>query len=135
MASCTGEDKAGNVIVDAIAFETKSVPPGGAGVEYDEIISFTTAGNAALPDKFELTEGELPVGVNLLVDRTLDPANPAAPYDPEGQLTGRARIKGFPRIARPSIPYNFNIKAISTGVLSGQARDPNAAALSAEQPF
>ncbi|MHC4939005.1 MAG: hypothetical protein ACYTHK_08555, partial [Planctomycetota bacterium] len=113
LASCTGEDKAGNVIV----------------------ISFVTSGNAALPDQFEITAGELPVGVSLLVDRTMNPDNPDAEYDPEGQLTGRARIKGFPRVARPSIPYNFNIKAISTGVLSGQARDPNAAALSAEQPF
>ena len=36
--------------------------------------------------------GELPVGVSLLVDRTMDPNDPDAEYDPEGQLTGRARI-------------------------------------------
>ncbi|MHC4409274.1 MAG: hypothetical protein ACYS0F_09745, partial [Planctomycetota bacterium] len=54
LASCTGESNTSNVTVDAIAFETTDVPPAGAGVLYDEVITFVTEGTAALPDRFEL---------------------------------------------------------------------------------
>ncbi|MHC4850344.1 MAG: hypothetical protein ACYTEG_18125, partial [Planctomycetota bacterium] len=133
LASCSGESTASNVVVDAIAFETTDVPAAGAGVLYDEVITFVTAGTAALPDRFELITGELPEGVSLMADRE-DEDGDGSP-DPDGALTGNARLLGFPRIARPTIPYNFTIKAISTGVLNGVARDPNAAALAAQQPF
>ncbi|MHC4451984.1 MAG: hypothetical protein ACYS0E_17900, partial [Planctomycetota bacterium] len=133
LASCTGESNTSNVTVDSIAFETTDVPPAGAGVLYDEVITFVAEGTAALPDRFELVSGELPEGVSLMADRE-DEDGDGSP-DPDGALTGNARLLGFPRIARPTIPYNFTIKAISTGVLNGVSRDPNAAALAAQQPF
>ena len=116
-AGCTGESSATTVDVDAIAFETTTIPPAGAGELYDVVITFTTVGEAAPPDRFELLSGELPEGVSLVADRE-DMDGDGIP-DPDGALTGNARLVGYPRVARPTLPYDFVLKAISTGVLGG----------------
>lgn len=132
LSACTGSGDPINVNIDAIAFETTDVPDAGAGEFYDVVIAFTTTGNAALPDRFELLTGELPVGLTLAADRE-DNDNDGRP-DPDGALTGNARLIGFPRIARPALPYNFTIKAISTGAL-GDTPNGDLPALAAEQPY
>jgi len=131
--ACTGSDGGESVNVDAIAFETTAVPDGGAGELYDEVISFVTEGRAAPPDKFEILVGTLPPGVTLIADR--EDINGDGKPDPDGPLTGNARLIGFPRIARPGIPYNFMIKAVSTGELAGTPQPTGAPALAAEQAF
>ena len=133
LGACTGSSGGESVNIDAIAFETLTVPDGGAGEFYDTVIEFLTAGRAAPPDKFEILVGELPPGVTLVADRE-DITGDGRP-DPDGPLTGNARLVGFPRIAREGLPYNFVIKAVSTGQLSTTPQPVGAPALAAEQPF
>jgi len=121
------------VSIDAIAFETTAVPNAGAGEYYDTVIRFQTAGNAALPDTFSVLVGELPAGMSLVADRE-DTDGDGQP-DPDGALTGNARLIGYPRVQRAGVPYNFVVKAISTGQLSTTPQPPGTPALAAEQPF
>ena len=116
VAGCTGEGAPVDTQVAEIFVETQGVPAAGAGQFYNETILFGTGGGAALPDRFELTNGVLPPGVTLINDRGLDGSgNP----DPDGSLTGYARLIGFPR---EQGDYDFTIKAISTGALGGLAQ-------------
>ena len=133
LGACTGESSPSIVNLDAIAFETTEVPDAGAGELYNQVISFVTAGNAAMPDRFDLLQGSLPPGVSLVADRE-DNDNDGQP-DAHGDLTGNARLIGFPRQERTGIPYNFVIKAISTGKLATTPQPVGAPALAAEQPF
>ena len=101
LAGCTGEGVPVNTQVAEIFFENWTGEVGedstshstGAGIFYNAVISFGTAGGAAPPDRFELNAGVLPPGVGLINDRGVDiQGNP----DPEGALTGNARLIGFP---------------------------------------
>jgi hypothetical protein len=121
------------VNADAIAFQTTAIPDAGAGEYYDTIIYFTTSGNAALPDTFNVLVGELPDGMSLIADRE-DNDGDGQP-DPDGALTGNARLIGYPRVTRDGIPYDFVVKAISTGKLSTTPQPPGAPALATEQSF
>jgi hypothetical protein len=133
LAGCTGSSSPTPVNVDAIAFQTTSVPNAGAGEYYNQIIYFQTSGKAAMPDTFNVLQGELPAGMSLIADR--EDTNGDGQPDPGGALTGNARLVGYPRVPRTGIPYNFTIKAISTGKLSATPQPPGAPALAAEQPF
>ena len=107
------------VDVDSIRFQTTQADfdgnPAGAGVLYSQEIVFTTTGNAAPPDTFELDGGVLPPGIQLLPDRV----NPQGEFDPAGELNGNARLVGYPRVQGD---YAFRIRAISTGALGGLAQ-------------
>ena len=133
LTACTGSSSPTAVNVDAIAFQTTTVPNAGAGEFYNTVIYFATAGNAAMPDTFNVLVGELPAGMSLIADRE-DTDGDGQP-DPDGALTGNARLVGYPRVQRPGLPYNFVVKAISTGQLSTTPQPPGAPALAAEQPF
>ena len=133
LTACTGSSSPPAVNIDAIAFETTAVPNAGAGEYYDTVIRFQTAGNAALPDTFSVLVGELPAGMSLVADRE-DTDGDGQP-DPDGALTGNARLIGYPRVQRAGVPYNFVVKAISTGQLSTTPQPPGTPALAAEQPF
>ncbi|MHC4952383.1 MAG: hypothetical protein ACYTGZ_00710 [Planctomycetota bacterium] len=133
LSACTGKSSPTTVSLDAIAFETTDIPDAGAGELYNQVIAFATTGNAAMPDRFDLLQGQLPPGVSLIPDRE-DLDNDGQP-DADGALTGNARLLGFPRQDRTGIPYNFVIKAISTGQLATKPQAPGAPALAAEQPF
>ncbi|MEM9304989.1 MAG: hypothetical protein AAGE01_22950, partial [Pseudomonadota bacterium] len=133
LTACTGSGGGSNQTVAGIQFQTQAVPDGGAGTLYNAVITFTTTSGAALPDRFEIRDGELPPGVSLVPDR--EDNNGDGFPDDDGALTGNARLIGFPRISRPTIPYNFMIKAISTGELATTPQDPTAPALAAEQSF
>jgi len=109
--------------VQSIKFETQVVPPADAGRLYNVVIMFTSTGNAALPDRFELTSGVLPAGVMLERDRE-DTDFDGLPNE-DGAYTGYARLLGVPR-ERGS--YSFTIKAISTGALTGSSSQPDLAA-------
>ena len=127
-AGCTGEGDPVDTTVAEIFAETQQVPAAGAGQFYNQAILYGTAGGAALPDRFELTNGVLPPGVQLINDRGLDGnGNP----DPQGILTGHARLIGFPR---EQGNFDFTIKAISTGALGGltQNNDQPNVAISAD---
>lgn len=122
--------------IAAIAFETTSIPSGGAGQLYNVLIRFTTEGNAPLPDRFEIESGVLPQGVTLIRDRV--DANFDGIPDTNGAYTGNARLLGFPR---ETGSFTFVMKAIATGALG--ATSSTAAtnspgqlpALAAEQQF
>jgi len=92
-AGCIGESPPVTV-APSIRFETRSVPPGEAGLPYEAVIAFTSVGGAGLPGRFEIAAGALPPGLGL----ERDPA-------------GGARIGGVPR--EPGA-YPFTIKAIAT---------------------
>jgi hypothetical protein len=117
LAGC-GEGTPFDTTVQAIFFETQTVPAGGAGLLYNQQIRFMTEGGAALPDRFELASGVLPVGITLSRDRE-DEDLDGLP-DPEGAFNGYARLLGYPREVGT---YNFTIQAISTGALGGLAQD------------
>ena len=110
-----------------IFFETNDVPSGGAGLLYNAQILFGSEGQAALPDRFEMSSGLLPPGVDLLPDRE-DLDQDGLP-DEDGALTGHARLFGYPREAGT---YTFTLKAISTGALG---TDPEQPAVTTVQTF
>jgi len=105
--------------VQGITFLTLSVPPADAGRLYNVVIQFNATGGAALPDRFELTQGVLPTGVSLVRDQE-DNDFDGIPDD-DGAYTGNARLLGLPR---QQGSYSFTIKAISTGEL-GVSGTPN----------
>ena len=110
-----------------IFFETETVPAGGAGQLYNAVILFGSEGQAALPDRFELSGGLLPPGMDLIPDR--EDLNLDGLPDEDGALTGHARLFGYPR---ESGSYTFSLKAISTGALG---TDPEQPAVSTIQEF
>jgi len=111
--------------VGSINFQTTALPPADAGRLYNSIISFSTTGGAALPDRFELSQGVLPPGVALERDRA-DLDFDGFP-DEHGAYTGSARLLGTPR---EKGSFRFTVKAISTGA-GGQSKP----ALSASMEF
>jgi len=113
--------------IGAINFETTSLPPADAGRFYNALISFSTSGNAAQPDRFELEQGVLPTGITLERDRE-DLDFDGLP-DEHGAYTGSARLLGTPR---EKGSFRFTVKAISTGALAQANSQP---ALSASMEF
>jgi hypothetical protein len=116
--------------VQSIAFLTEAVPAADAGRLYNAVITFSSTGGAALPDRFELTVGVLPTGVTLERDR--EDNNLDGIPDEDGAYTGYARLLGVPR---QQGSYSFTIKAISTGELGVGAPNPGQPDLAVTQPF
>jgi len=96
--------------IGAITFQTTALPPADAGRLYNSVISFSTSGGAAMPDRFELSQGVLPTGITLERDR-VDADHDGFPDD-HGAYTGNARLLGTPR---EKGSFRFTLKAISTG--------------------
>ncbi|MEE8106707.1 MAG: hypothetical protein V3T86_14325 [Planctomycetota bacterium] len=96
----------------SIFFLTTTVPDGGAGQLYDTVIFFGTTGLAPLPDRFEVDQGVLPDGVQLLPE-----------MGGNGEPTGNAVLVGFPRREGN---FLFKVRAVTTST------DP---ALAATQPY
>ena len=95
LTACTGEGEPFNAVIDSVEFSTTEVPDGGAGQLYEAQITFTTEGETAPPDRFELTAGVLPAGVTLVEGR-----------DSSGIQDGTCWLLGFPRhvCAGPGVP-------------------------------
>ena len=105
MSGCTGEASPGtsavpDTAVSSIFFQTTSVTDGGAGLLYNQPLMFGATGDATLPDRFDLSSGNLPLGVQLL-----------PVLDAEGNSTGTAQLLGFPRATGN---FSFSVKAIAT---------------------
>ncbi|MHC4579678.1 MAG: hypothetical protein ACYTED_20050, partial [Planctomycetota bacterium] len=66
-----GKGEAFRADLAAIELGPTSVGAGGAGLLYDTVVRFDTTGGAARPDKFEVKNGVLPPGVDLVRDRVL----------------------------------------------------------------
>ena len=118
MAGCTGEGPPVDQNpefpeISSIFFQTTSVADGGAGLLYDQSITFGSTGGAPLPDRFELLSGKMPLGVELL----------SVP-DANGDPSGTAQLLGFPR---ETGFFSFSVKAIATD------NDPALAATQAYQ--
>jgi len=96
--------------LDSIGFETTAVPGGGAGQLYNVLVELAADGEAAMPEKFFVESGVLPMGVRLVADR-VDADLDGLP-DPGEALTGHARLIGFPR---ETGSFQFTLKAVSTG--------------------
>jgi hypothetical protein len=111
VAGCSGEPPS-FAAPASIRFETQVLPPAEAGRFYDAVIGLAAAGGAALPDRFEISEGALPPGLTL--HRDLE----------EEAFTGHARLLGTPRAKGT---FAFTLKAISTGRLEGKEPQPDLA--------
>jgi len=116
-AGC-GSDSAPDFSVARIYFEPQSPPAGGTGHAYSFVLECGAEGGAALPDHFEIEQGVLPAGVQLVPDR--EDNNHDGYLDPDGELTGRARLIGYPRAEGT---FTFTITAVTTrAVREDQAR-------------
>ncbi len=116
--------------VASIEFATQTLPAAGAGELYNSVVFFNTDGGAALPDRFAIRSGVLPTGVRLLNDRADD--NGDGLPDPNGALTGHARLIGFPR---ETGSFAFTVQAVSTGALGGLAQNTDQPDLLVTQDF
>jgi hypothetical protein len=121
LCGCNSKGEPFTADVQAINFDTVTVPAADAGRFYNVVVAFTATGGAALPDRFEVVEGVLPIGLTLERDR--EDANFDGLPDEDGAFTGNARVLGVPR-QRGS--YTFRLKAISTGAL-GSLTQPDLA--------
>jgi len=117
-----GEEQPYPTAVPSIRFVTGALPPGDAGLPYDTVLMLTAEGGAALPDRFELAEGALPLG--LVLERDREPGEAKDVPEEEVAFTGHARLRGVPR-ERGS--FAFTVKAISTGGLAGLPEAPDLA--------
>jgi len=116
-AGC-GSDSTPDFSVARIYFEPHNPPAGGTGQAYSFVLECGAEGGAAMPDRFEIEHGVLPAGVQLVPDR--DDNNHDGYPDPDGELTGHARLIGYPRAEGT---FTFTVKAVTTrAVREGQAR-------------
>ena len=66
LGGCTGNSAPFDTTTLGILFVTQTMPAAGAGQLFDVVIEFGTTGGAALPDRYQLTFGVLPSGLQLL---------------------------------------------------------------------
>jgi len=97
-AGC-GSDSAPDFRVARIYFEQENPPAGGTGQAYSFVLACGAEGGATMPDHFEIEQGVLPAGVRLVPDRA------------DGELTGHARLIGYPRREGT---FTFTVKAVTT---------------------